>query len=56
MVRVKLFLCVTVRTLTGCGGPPATLDTSTDATTESTLKAMTVGMTDAEKSGSKRTA
>ena len=49
MSRMKLFLCATVLTLAGCGGPSATLDTSTEATTESTLKAMTAGMTDAEK-------
>jgi hypothetical protein len=46
---IKLFLCVTVLTLAGCGGPPATLDTSTDARAEASLKAMTEGMSDAEK-------
>ena len=49
MIRIKFVLCVTVLTLAGCGGPPATLDTSTDATAEASLKAMTAGMSDAEK-------
>ena len=35
--------------LVGCGGPPVTIDTSTDATTEASLKAMKAGMSDAEK-------
>jgi hypothetical protein len=48
MIR-KLFLCITALALAGCGGPSATLDTSTDATTEASLKAMTEGMSDAEK-------
>jgi hypothetical protein len=49
MIRNKLFLSITALTLAGCGGPAATLDTSTDATTEASLKAMTEGMSDAEK-------
>jgi Family of unknown function (DUF6694) len=35
--------------LSGCGGPSPTLDTTSDATTEASLKAITEGMTDAEK-------
>jgi hypothetical protein len=49
MRGVKRFLCVSVLALAGCGGPAATLDTSTDATTEASLKAMTADMSDAEK-------
>jgi hypothetical protein len=49
MIRNKVFLCITALTLAGCGGPPATLDTSTEATTEASLKAMTEGMSDSEK-------
>jgi hypothetical protein len=49
MLNLKHFLCVALLALAGCIGPPATLDTSTDATAESTLKAMTADMTDAEK-------
>jgi hypothetical protein len=49
MNRIKTFLCAALVVLAGCGGPPATLDTSTDATTEASLKAMTDGMTEAEK-------
>ena len=40
---------IVVLFLVGCGGPPPKLDTATDATTESSLKAMTASMTDAEK-------
>ena len=49
MIRTRLFPCITALALAGCGGPPATLDTSTDATIAASLKAMTDGMDDAEK-------
>jgi hypothetical protein len=49
MLNIKHFLCVALLALAGCIGPPPTLDTSTDATAESSLKAMTADMTDAEK-------
>ena len=49
MNRFKPLLCALLLTLAGCGGPPATLDTSTDATTDASLKAMTADMSDAEK-------
>jgi len=49
MIRKMLLLSVAALALAGCGGPPPTLDTSTDATTEASLKAMTEGMSDAEK-------
>jgi hypothetical protein len=49
MGRITFFLCVAALILAGCGGPPATIDTSTDATVEASLKAMTEEMSDAEK-------
>ena len=49
MIRKMLLLSVAALALAGCGGPPPTLDTSTDATTEASLKAMIEGMSDAEK-------
>ena len=49
MIRDTLFPCVAALILAGCGGPAPTLDTSTDATTAASLKAMTDGMDDAEK-------
>jgi hypothetical protein len=49
MKRINFFSCVLILTLIGCGGPPKTLDTSTEATTEASLKGMTADMSDAEK-------
>lgn len=49
MNRLKWLVCVVALALGGCGGPPATLDTTTKATTDASLKAMTAGLTDAEK-------
>jgi hypothetical protein len=49
MIRIRSAFCAALLVLAGCGGPPAKLDTSTDATTEASLKAMTDDMTEAEK-------
>jgi hypothetical protein len=50
MYRRAWLVCVAALFLGGCGGsPPATLDTTTDATTDASLKAMTAGLSDAEK-------
>jgi hypothetical protein len=49
MYRRAWFVCVAALFLVGCGGPPAKLDTTTDATTDASLKAMTAGLSDAEK-------
>ena len=49
MDSLRRVVCFAAIALAGCGGPPATLDTTTDASTEASLKAMTAGMSDAEK-------
>jgi hypothetical protein len=51
MSYTKVSLChaALALALSGCGGPTPTLDTSSDATTEATLKAMTADMSDAQK-------
>lgn len=49
MSRRAWILCVAGLFLAGCGGPDAKLDTTSDATTEASLKAMTASLSDAEK-------
>jgi hypothetical protein len=49
MSHIKRCVSVALLVLAGCGGPTPVLDTSTAATTEASLKAMTAGMSDAEK-------
>jgi len=49
MNRRAWLACAVALTLVGCGGPSAKLDTTSDATTDASLKAMTAGMSDAEK-------
>jgi hypothetical protein len=52
MSHLRLLACVILfgLTLVGCGtsGPAPTLDATTDATAETSLKTMTAGMTDLE--------
>jgi hypothetical protein len=49
MSQFRLFVCLVAVAFAGCGVPAPTLDTTTDASTEASLKAMTAGMSDAEK-------
>jgi hypothetical protein len=49
MSRLKNIVCFAALALAGCGGPPPKLDTTTEASVEASLKAMTAEMTDAEK-------
>src|SRR5262245_57858643 len=49
MGKLKQILFLAALALAGCGGPSAKLDTTTDESTQASLKAMTEGMSDSEK-------
>ena len=49
MRRSFLVQCVVVLSLAGCGGSAPKLDTSTDASMDASITAMTAGMSDVEK-------
>jgi hypothetical protein len=51
MNRFKVLVCLTFLALPGCGGPAPVLDATDDGIAEATLKAMTPGMSEAERKG-----